>query len=509
VSHQKHGGGPPRRGQNPALLALQQRKRAQSHERFESDVERFYRIKRLETSTKVLDWLIVFAAYEKLLERTDLGPDLVVACLEGLLRAQRLLQQLGDERRRPSDARNPLQAELEIAQRIVSLRGGEATSHYRLGHVWLDLARPADALAAGETAVTLDAEHLPAWDLIAQCYRALGERDRGRQVYEHLLRIPVGPSTLHSRAVALLMTGNYLEGYPALNTFGTFGPPECGEPALNWRGPYINTLLAGQVPLWTGEPLPHGRLLLFFDGGFGDAFQMLRWVPTVRARVASLRLAVGRKLIGFCADQGWDVEVAPWDDYGTEYDRWLNADGLPGVCGCARPEDVPPAPYLHATHVHAQLAGTFRVGLVWAGQPGHPDDGIRSTALADWAPVLEVPGVTFYSLQLGSAAKQLAAFEHIHDLSSELTDWRDTAAVLQHLDLLITVDSAVANLAGAMGCPVWVCLYPVSDWRWLLEGSTTPWYPTARIFRQPRIGDWASVFAEVARELWQLVSPVG
>jgi hypothetical protein len=504
VSRKRHGGGPPRRGQNPALLALQQRKRAQSHAQFESDVERFYRIKRLETSTQVLDWLIVFAAYEKLLERTDLDPDLVVACLQGLSRARKVLQQLGDERRRPPGARNPLQAELESALRIVSLRGGEATSHYRLGHVWLDLGRPADALAAGEAAVTLDVEHFPAWDLIAQCYRALGDRDRGRQIYEHILRLPVDPGDLHWRAVALLMTGNYAEGYPALNTFG---PPESGELPLNWRGPYISTLLAGQVPLWTGEPLPDGRLLLFFDGGFGDVFQMVRWIPAIRKRVASLRLAVGKKLIGFCSDQGWDVEVAPWHDYGTGYDRWLNTDGLPGVCGCARPDDVPPAPYLRATRVRAPLAGTFRVGLVWAGQPGHPDDGIRSTTLADWAPVVEVPGVNFYSLQLGSPGTQVAAFEpRIHDLSSELADWRDTAAVLQQLDLLIAVDSAVANLAGAMGRPVWVCLYPTSDWRWLLEGNTTPWYPTARIFRQPRIGDWGPVFAEVAVELRQLVA---
>ena len=499
MTRKAHGGGPPRRGQNPALLALQQRKRAQSHERFDSDVERYYRIKRLEASPKVLDQLMVFAAYEKLLERTDLDPDLVVACLEGLSRAWRVLQQLGDERRRPTDARNPLEAQLDIALRIVRLRGDQATSHYRLGEIWLDLARPHDALTAAERAVALDAEHLPAWDLIARCYRALGERDRGWQTYEHLLRRPVGPNTLHWRAVALLMTGNYLEGYPAYNTFA---PPELDEPVLNWRGPYVSTLLAGQVPLWTGEPLPDGRLLLFFDGGFGDAFQMARWVPAVRARVASLRLAVGKELIGFCSEQGWDVELAPWEDYGTGYDRWLNIDGLPGVCGCAQPEDLPPPPYLSATRGRAPLAGAFTVGLVWAGQPGHPYDEIRSTTLADWTPVLEVPGVTFYSLQLGSAARQVATWQHrIHDLSSELGDWRDTAAVLQQLDLLIAVDSAVANLAGAMGRPVWVALYQVSDWRWLLEGGTTPWYPTARLFRQPRVGDWPSVFAEVAREL--------
>jgi tetratricopeptide (TPR) repeat protein len=264
VTRKTRRGGPPRRGQNPALLALQQRKRAQSHAQFESDVERFYRIKRLEASTNVMDWLIAFAAYEKLLERPELEPDLAVACLEGLSRARKTLQQIRPERERPPDAPNPLEIELDIAQRIVRLRGNHATSHYRLGHVLLDLARPDDALAAGKKAVALDPEHLPTWDLLAQCYRALGDRERGRQTYEHLLRLPVEPSTLHWRAVALLMTGNYLEGYPAYNTFVS---PARNEPVLNWRGPYLSTLRAGQVPLWTGEVMPDGRLLLFFDGG--------------------------------------------------------------------------------------------------------------------------------------------------------------------------------------------------------------------------------------------------
>lgn len=150
--------------------------------------------------------------------------------------------------------------------------------------------------------------------------------------------------------------------------------------------------LALRVPLWTGESLPDGRLLLFFDGGFGDAFQMARWIPPVRDRVESLRLAVGPKLIGLFSEQGWEIELVSWNDYRTGYDRWLNADGLPGLCGCARPEDVPPAPYIQATQTRAPLAGVFKVGLVWAGQPGHPDDGIRSTTLADCPRPAEASG---------------------------------------------------------------------------------------------------------------------
>ena len=372
----------------------------------------------------------------------------------------------------------------------------------------MDLASPDKALAAALTAVALDPDHIASWNLIAKCWRALGDRARSRRIYEHVLQLPLRhPSALPWRSMALLMTENYAEGYPA---YTTFAPPEPGEPPIDWRGAHISALLGGDVPIWTGEPMPDGRLLLFLDGGFGDSFQMVRWIPAVRARVASLRLAVHQQLIGLYSGQGWEVELAPKQDYGTGYDRWLNADGLLGVCGCARPEDVPPAPYLRAFQVRPPLAGEFKVGLVWAGQPGHCEDELRSTRLADWGPVLEVPGVTFYSLQLGRAATQLAGFEdRIHDLGPELGDWRDTAAVLQQLDLVISVDTAVANLAGAMGRPLWVPLYPVSDWRWLLEGNTTPWYSTARLFRQPRIGEWAIVFAEVAAELRQLVSSSG
>jgi tetratricopeptide (TPR) repeat protein len=482
---------------DPELAALRERltpTNSPAQRQLRADVERFKKAKQLERRAEFLAWEAARDEYTELLERPGQASGLVVECLHGLARVLQVLRQ-----RNPSEF--PLEWNVDLAQRLVRIRR-DAGSHSRLGQAWLDLARPHDALAAAEAGLALNPEHLPSWELTARCYRALGDRLRARQTYEHMLSLPVNQGTLHWRATALLMTENYAEGYPAYNTFG---PPVGGEPPLNWRG---NPLIAGPVPLWTGEPLPDGRLLLFQDGGFGDVFQMLRWVPIIRPRVGALRLAVSKSLIGFCCDQGWDVEVVPREDCGVGYDRWLNSDGIPGACGCARPEDVPPAPYLHATHVRAPLVGTFRVGLVWAGQPGHPEDELRSTSLADWAPVLAVPGVRFYSLQLGSTAKQVAAFEHIHDLSSELTDWRDTAAVLHQLDLLITVDSAVANLAGALGRPTWVCLYPVSDWRWLLDGSTTPWYGSARLFRQPRVGDWASVFGAVATELRQLVSAI-
>jgi hypothetical protein len=130
------------------------------------------------------------------------------------------------------------------------------------------------------------------------------------------------------------------------------------------------------------------------------------------------------------------------------------------------------------------LPGSFRVGLRWAGLPTHLNDGNRSTRLADWAPVLAVPGVTFYSLQLGrdAAAEERAALgEVVHDLGSELTSWSATAGVMAQLHLIISVDTSCAHLAGALGRPVWVCLPSAPEWRWMLERTDTPWYGSARL----------------------------
>ena len=166
----------------------------------------------------------------------------------------------------------------------------------------------------------------------------------------------------------------------------------------------------------------------------------------------------------FMVEQFEGIEVQAWGHHhrtGREYDAWQESFALPALCGCRRPEDVPPAPYLRATATRDPLPGTFKVGIAWAGNPGNPEDAMRSTRLADWAPVFAVPEVTFYGLQVvtNPASKQVAeAGVPVHDLSPELRDWCDTAATLMELDLVIAVNCSVAHLAGALGRPVWICL---------------------------------------------------
>ena len=153
-----------------------------------------------------------------------------------------------------------------------------------------------------------------------------------------------------------------------------------------------------------------------------------------------------------------------------------------------------------------QFPGKLRAGLVWHGNPNHPDDARRSCQLRELAPCLMVPGIQWFSLQKGpAAAEATAASEHkIVNLSGALTDFADTAAVIENLDLVVSVDTAVAHLAGSMGKKIFTLLSVAPDWRWMLGRSDSPWYPSMQLFRQPTPGDWQSVANALAAELHQL-----
>ena len=152
--------------------------------------------------------------------------------------------------------------------------------------------------------------------------------------------------------------------------------------------------------------------------------------------------------------------------------------------------------------------GGFKVGIAWQGNPGHLEDRQRSVRLEEFEPIAHVPGVRLLSLQKGPGTDQLPEFADrwgIVDLSTRLESWADTAAAVGQLDLVVSVDSAVVHLAGAIGAPAWVAQRYAPDWRWLLGRDDSPWYPTLRLYRQPRPGDWGSVFARIARELRERV----
>ncbi len=162
-----------------------------------------------------------------------------------------------------------------------------------------------------------------------------------------------------------------------------------------------------------------------------------------------------------------------------------------------------------AKYEQAGLSGLEHLNLAWAGNPVNKSAAGRSNRLEYFRPLSNIRGIQLYGLQKGAAAKQaqeLSSLIDVINLGEEFEDFSDTAGVIENLDLIITVDTSVAHLAGAMGKPVWVLIPYVPDWRWMLEREDSPWYPTMRLFRQQTIGDWEHVFGRVARELDALAS---
>jgi hypothetical protein len=194
----------------------------------------------------------------------------------------------------------------------------------------------------------------------------------------------------------------------------------------------------------------------------------------------------------------------------VQFDFHISLMDLPRVFGTTL-ETIPSnVPYLHAAPAKAErwrdrLAGTgFKVGIVWAGSPAHAKDHIRSCPLEYFAPLASIPGVRLYGLQKGPAAKQvghLAGKVPVVDLAGQFEDFTDTAAAVANLDLIISVDTAVLHLAGAMAIPVWALLPFAPDWRWMLNRQDSPWYPTMRLFRQNKHADWRSILHAVAGRL--------
>jgi hypothetical protein len=278
-----------------------------------------------------------------------------------------------------------------------------------------------------------------------------------------------------------------------------------------------------QQPRWQGEPLAGQRVLLHAEQGLGDTIQFCRYAAMVAARggVALLQVqpAVERLMHSLAVVCAGQAEVALLGAKSLQFDLECPLMSLPAVFGTVI-ETVPwPGAYLGAEpaaifekrmqfpEVRPAIGSklrSLRVGVAWAGNPRYKADGLRSTNLQTLLPLLRTPGVTWISLQKGEAAEQLAALPgdiFVWEGSSKERDLAETAALIATLDLVITTDTCIAHLAGAMAKPVWILLPHLADWRWMQQVESTPWYPTAQLIRQHTPGDWAEVLERVIGQL--------
>jgi tetratricopeptide (TPR) repeat protein len=262
-------------------------------------------------------------------------------------------------------------------------------------------------------------------------------------------------------------------------------------------------------PEWDGSPLAGRTLLVLAEQGFGDTIQLCRYLPPLVAEGAQVVLECAPKLMGLlrCLP---GVTLTPPRAARPPYDVWADQMSLPRLFGTTL-ETIPSAhPYLHADAGRSaawakRLPAGLRIGLVWAGNPAHSNDRRRSIPVAALGPLFAAASGVFVSLQVGPSAAIAPQFG-LADNAAALPDFGETAALIAGLDLVITVDTAVAHLAGALGVPSWVMLPHAPDWRWLLHRDDSPWYPSLRLFRQDRPGDWPGVIARVAKALRAVVA---
>ncbi len=277
---------------------------------------------------------------------------------------------------------------------------------------------------------------------------------------------------------------------------------------------------AGRLPLpqprWQGEPLAGRTILLHSEQGMGDSLQFVRYAALVKRQGATVIVECKPQLASLLARCSGVDRVAERGQPLPAFDTFIEIVSLPAVFA-ATPENVPrEVPYLRPRaelverwrdELHAP--GVLKVGIAWQGSKGFPSDRLRSIRLEHFAPLTAVDGVRLYGLQSGDGRQQLRevpAGKNIVDLGDRLGDFENTAALVANLDLVITCDSAPAHVAGGVGTRVWIALAHLPNWRWMLARDDTPWYPTARLFRQQLPGDWPGVFARMAVELQRLAS---
>lgn len=364
-----------------------------------------------------------------------------------------------------------------------------------------------EAIACYQRALEFHPDFAEVLNNLGNIFKVQGRIDEARVCYDQTLRIR--PDYLQARCNRALMDladGKLAEGwadYEYRSSYPDFPRREWNQPA------------------WRGEPLEGRTLLVHAEQGLGDTLQFVRYVPLLAGRDGKLILEVSPVLLPLLSESGFGqwARLVPKEEPLPSFDLQVPLLSLPGIFGTTLADIPNRVPYLSAKeslvrHWQAALGGGpgLKVGIAWQGSASYSGDHFRSVPLAHFAP-LALPKVELISLQRGYGAEQVAAIAGqfaVRDPGEEFDRrhgaFMDTAAVMRNLDLVITSDTAVAHLAGALGVPVWVALPLSSDWRWLRDREDSPWYPTMRLFRQTTFDDWQPVFARMAAALEQLVS---
>jgi tetratricopeptide (TPR) repeat protein len=454
-------------------------------------------------------------------------------------------------------------------RQAMELRPDFAEAHFNLGNTYHDQGEHREAIEAFRQALAIRPRYAKAANNLGNVFKAMGQLDDARREYELALQIrPDYAAAQDNLAMLLHQQGRHVEAlhtlqrraanssdaevhqnmgvvltelarYPeALAQFGRaielapdfaaahthraiihllLGNLGRGFAEYEWRWKQKNNQPAQyRQPRWQGASLVGRTILLHAEQGSGDVMQFARYAALVKEYGGTTVLGCHPALARLLSTAPGIDRVVSIGEALPAFDVQVPVGSLPDVLGTTLPTIPSEVPYLFADPQlsgawkrEMALDGSFRVGIAWQGNPQNPRDHLRSMPLSALLPLGHVPGVRLYSLQHGFGSEQLAPLAGtaaIVDVGSRCTDYADTAAAMSNLDLVITVDSSLAHLAGALGLPTWVMISKVPDWRWMLDRADSPWYPTMRLFRQREAGDKEDVVQRVRLALIEIVA---
>jgi protein O-GlcNAc transferase len=430
------------------------------------------------------------------------------------------------------------QGELEEAEvclrEALRRKPGFASAQVNLGNVFRDQGKPEKAEACLRAALRLAPDCVEAHSYLGAVLQEQGRAEEAEACCRRALRLRPDFAEAHVNLgnihhdrrelaqaeacyrEALRFKPEYAYGHYNLSLLSLLqGDFTQGWSEYEWRRQVKELRHVPPAPTWDGGALGGRTILLQAEQGFGDTLQFVRYAAPVKAKGGRVLLECPSPLAGILAGcPGIDLLVAAGTSQ-PEHDVAAPLMSLPLLCGTTGATIPCDVPYLAAeparvAHFRTRLDAIpgFKVGVCWQGNPKHKNDRRRSVALANFAPVAAVLGVTLVSLQRGTGLEQrtrqgenLRIVELLGRFQDPAQDWSETAALIEAVDLVLSVDTGVVHLAGAMGAPVWVVLPFMPDWRWLMGREDSPWYPTVRLFRQTEPGNWAQVFERIAMEL--------
>lgn len=397
---------------------------------------------------------------------------------------------------------------LPLAEAVVALDPSWTEMQLNTGVVLSKLGRHGEALAKFEQVASIEPQNVRAVHLLGTAYHALHQWEKALECYDRVATIDPGNADVQmDRALLSLLLGDYANGW---------AQHEKVLPEIHRNNPNVDSQVYRRAftpdKYWRGEHLDGKILLIWSEQGLGDTLMMLRYLSKVRALGAGrIKVCCEESLVRIVESLPDVAETIPKQKAtaSIEFDRHCSILSLPFIC-CSRLDNLPNrTPYISIpepprTRWKDRLAGLpgLKVGLAWGGNRLLAKDAQRSIPLLAFQPLFAISGIAWINLQKGAPAAQLEQVETpIVDWMDECQDFQDTGALMEGLDLIISVDTSIIHLAGALGRPVWLLNRYESEWRWLLDREDSPWYPTLRIFRQATTNDWDSVIKRVAREL--------